>query len=178
MDYVGSITIDGVELSTIPRERRQNLITVIMQQPAKLPGTLRNNLLPWEISIDEHAVSAHADEELYDLLEQLGLRTHVEFNGGLDILAEDMNFSFGQRQLVSIAMAILHNRSFRTKIVLLDEVTSAMDSQLDDKVHAIMKTAFEGSTIFVVAHRTDLLYYVDTIAELERGWLTLSEPPL
>lgn len=178
MDYDGSVTIDGVELSTIPRERRENLITVITQQPAKLPGTLRNNLLPWEISIDEHAASTHADEDLYALLEQLGLRTHVEFNGGLDTLADDMNFSFGQRQLVSIAMAILHNRSFQTKIVLLDEVTSSLDSEMDDKVHGIMQTAFEGSTIFVVAHRTDLLYYVDTVAELERGWLALSEPPM
>jgi ATP-binding cassette, subfamily C (CFTR/MRP), member 1 len=109
----GSITIDGIDISTLPREELRSRLIVISQESFALPGTVRQNVDPYAASTPE--MIEHA-------LRRVGLWDAIQEKGGLEkAFGEDM-LSHGQRQLFSLARAIL--RKDIGKVVLLDEVTS------------------------------------------------------
>ena len=109
----GQISIDGVALDTIPRDLIRSRIVTVSQDHFVLPGTVRENLDPFNTS-DTAALT--------DALKDAGIWAAVEKKGGLDVkFAEDM-LSHGQKQLFSLARAIL--RKDQSRIVLLDEATS------------------------------------------------------
>ncbi|KAK2601519.1 hypothetical protein QQS21_004904 [Conoideocrella luteorostrata] len=166
LDYTGMILIDNVDLMDIPRQDLRHLITTISQDLVELPGTVRQNLLP--------TVSTQVGAEVYDamlkeVLERIGLLTYIIARGGLEEPFSEMGFSHGQRQLLSIARAILHKAETESKILLVDEATSAVDSETAHLMQDIMDEAFGDCTTITVSHRPEAIQSSDMVIEIGNG---------
>lgn len=107
----GSILIDGIDLSAVPRNAVRSRINCVSQDSYFLTGSVRLNLDPYATADDASLVIA---------LKKVKLWHHIESLGGLDADLDVETLSHGQRQLLSMARATLHP----SKIVVLDEVTS------------------------------------------------------
>lgn len=157
----GSVHIDGVDISTIPREVVRNNLSVIPQEPVFLKGTVRENLNPWAIS--SIPVS---DSAAQHILEKVGLWEIVTTAGGLDkpMDADDL-LSHGQRQLFCLARALLRP----SRIVILDEPTASVDNDTEVKMMQLIDQYFAGCTVIAVAHRLKTIAAYDRIAVFEGG---------
>lgn len=159
----GDIVIDGESLLQMPLERARAIISVIPQDPHLFSGTVRFNLDPFETHTDEEVWEALRDAHIYDYISRdpLGLLAVVEEGG--------KNFSVGQRQLLSLARAILR----RTKVLLCDEVTASIDYTTDRLIQATLRTspALKSATIITVAHRLRTIADSDKIVVIQAGKL-------
>lgn len=166
ISYEGSITIDGIDIKDVPRHQlRQSLIT-ITQEALRLPGTVRENLLPQDLGKES---VRHHDEEIKSTLQKVELLNHVESRGGLDKAFDEMDFSEGQRQLFSLARALLQRSIMGNKILLIDEATSNVDYESDARIQRILREAFKGCTRLVIAHRMQTIADSDVLMELADG---------
>ena len=120
----GQIKIDNRDISSLGLQTLRSSLTIIPQDPVLFTGTLRMNLDPFNKS------STH---DLWRALELAHLKSYVSsLSGGLDHLVSEGgdNLSVGQRQLLCLARACLR----KTKILLLDEATAAVDLETDDLI--------------------------------------------
>jgi ABC-type multidrug transport system fused ATPase/permease subunit len=165
LDYSGSITIDGVEVSKVPLQKLRSCITTITQDYVELHGSVRNNLLPYAANSSETIT----DDIVVDALKNFGLWERVSSSGGLNAEMATLGLSQGEKQLLYITRAFLHHRKTRSKVILVDEATSNMDRETDQNVQLLMKENFKGSTILMVAHRHDTIKDADMVIELANG---------
>lgn len=107
----GSITVDDIDLSTVPHEHIRTRLTTVPQDAYIFDGTVRLNVDPEETT---------SDEEIQQALEKVQLWTKVEQRGGLDAAMHDKFFSQGEMQLLVFARAMLR----KSKVLILDEFTS------------------------------------------------------
>ncbi|KAJ5660981.1 ABC transporter integral membrane type 1 [Penicillium longicatenatum] len=166
----GNITIDQTEILKIaPGSIRERLIAV-PQDSFTLLGTIRYN-------VDIMGLSS--DSEITSVLKQIGVWDAIETRGGLDALLEDHPLSQGEQQLLSLARAILKRQTSNGKcqVLILDEATSSLDTQTDQRVQKVMREAFRDCTVFSVAHRLDTIIDFDRIAVLEAGRLAKFDTP-
>ncbi|PVU98898.1 hypothetical protein BB559_001183 [Furculomyces boomerangus] len=159
----GCIHIDGINISTIQLKRLRSSISMIPQQPFLFEGCLRFNLDP----LDEYT-----DEMIWIALEATSLKAKVEdMPEKLDSLVVEngKNFSVGERQLISLCRAILHNK----KVVVMDEATANVDLETDKQIQQSIHTHFKNSTVITIAHRLDTVIGAgyDKIAVLDHGKL-------
>ncbi len=155
----GRITIDGVDISTIPRDIiRQRLVT-LPQDPLILVGTVRFNSDPLGRATDEAIISALTDVGLWPALQE---------RGGLDAEVTATSLSKGQQQLFALARAMLQN----AKVMLLDEPTSNIDPETDATIQRLLKERCAGCTVLTVAHRMDTILDSDIIVVLDEGKVT------
>lgn len=174
IDYEGSISIDGIEVSNVPRQQlRQSLIT-ITQDSLHLPGSVRENLLPQTLEYKKSQTSTTAtehDEEINAILAKVELLDHITSRGGLNKPFNEMNFSQGQRQLFSLARALLQKSITGSRILLIDEATSNIDYESDTRIQKILKEAFVDCTRLIIAHREQTIQDSDILMEFAGGKL-------
>lgn len=166
LNHTGGISIDGIDITDITHDGLREAITTISQEAINLPGSVKDNLAPKAFN------SGDIDEnELWSVLGLVRLRDHVTKNGGLDAPLSDMHFSVGQKQLMSTARAIVHQRYTKGKLVLMDEVTSNMDYETDELIQEVLDTAFADCTRIIISHRQSNNARYDIVISLEDGKL-------
>jgi ATP-binding cassette, subfamily C (CFTR/MRP), member 1 len=148
----------------MPRETIRRRLAVLPQEPMLLAGTLRFNLDPF---------GEHSDERIMSALENAGLKHHFQAKGGLDAPLEDSKLSAGQKQLLCVARISLD----RSKFLMLDEATSAVDHETEDKIIKLVHEKFIGITVIVVAHRLRTLLDFDLIIVLDQGQVVETGKP-
>jgi ATP-binding cassette, subfamily C (CFTR/MRP), member 4 len=158
----GDVLVDGVSLLSLSLEESRGLISLIPQDPHLFSGTVRFNIDPFHQHSDEEIWSALQDAQLSGYLQQAG-------DLGLDLPVEEggRNFSVGQRQLLSLARAIVR----RGKVILMDEVTASIDYLTDKAIQDTIRTsaALCSATIITVAHRLRTVADSDLIGFIEEG---------
>lgn len=115
----------------------------------------------------------HSDEAIINALKRVQLWDQITANGNLDSELDLECFSHGQRQLFCLARAMLK----RSKIVVLDEATSSVDTKTDELMQKLIRTEFWECTIIAVAHRLDTILDFDKIAVLDAGRLVEYDSP-
>ncbi|KAM0414623.1 hypothetical protein ACHAPT_013533 [Fusarium lateritium] len=164
----GSIHIDDVDISKIGLLDLRQRLTIIPQDPALFEGTMRENLDPGE---------EHDDTELWTALGLARLKEHVaSMNGGLDskVYEGGSNLSQGQKQLVSLARAMLKPSS----ILVLDEATAAVDTETDSHLQETLRESiFNNRTVITIAHRINTIIDSDRIVVLEKGEVAEFDTP-
>lgn len=152
----------GKTLDEIGTEQWYRHIAYVTQEVQLLGGSLRDNLLL--------ARPEASEQVLFEVIQAAGLNDLVaKLPHGLDsLIGENGNqISGGERQRLSIARALLHD----APILLLDEFTSALDSQTQAQVLQAIKTFSQGKTVISVAHRLETIEQADKIYEMEAGQL-------
>jgi ATP-binding cassette subfamily B protein len=155
----GDIKIDGVSINEITRENVHDLFAMVLQDTWLFNGTLRENLC--------FNVANATDETVNNAVDAVGLRHFVEtLPNGLDALVtENTNISQGQRQLITIARAMIKN----APLLILDEATSSVDTRTEMLVSNAMQKLTEGRTNFVIAHRLSTIRNADLILVMNDG---------
>lgn len=163
----GYVSIDGINTSTIGLADLRHNLSIIPQDSQAFEGTLRENLDPNE---------EHTDAELWRVLQLSHLKDHVQtMSGGLDTKVTEggSNFSVGQRQLLSIARALLTP----SKILVLDEATAAVDVETDKLIQETIRGEFKERTILIIAHRLNTILDSDKIVVLDKGHIAEFDTP-
>lgn len=171
IDRSGTIEIDGYDPKDLPPQLVRSRIAVIPQDPVILPGTVRNNIVPPDLVITRSGGAA-TDEEVICVLSDLQIWAHICDHGGLSVPFDNMNFSHGQKQLVSLARAVMHNRLVGTRIVIMDEATSHLDFEADESTQEYLIRAFDRCTVFNITHRENGFPKADYVMRLENGRLS------
>ncbi|KAI0035574.1 ABC protein [Vararia minispora EC-137] len=170
----GSITIDGIDISTLGLTDLRSRIAIIPQEPLLFSGTVRSNLDPF---------SLHDDARLWDALRRSYLAskdgaTGVPSSGRITLDAavepDGANLSVGQRSLLSLARALVKD----SKIVVLDEATASVDLETDSKIQDTIQTEFGDRTLLCIAHRLRTILSYDRILVLENGNVAEFDTPL
>ncbi|CZR62077.1 related to multidrug resistance protein [Phialocephala subalpina] len=159
-----SITIDGIDITRLPRELVRSRLNAIPQEPFFVRGTVRNNADPY---------GDHTDANIVSAIQKVHLWAIVSNKGGLDTELDAEFFSHGQRQLFCLARAILG----KSKVVILDEATSSVDTKSDELMQQVIRKEFRDCTIIAVAHRLDTIMDFDRIALLSKGELKEFDSP-
>ncbi|KAM3446727.1 hypothetical protein MY3296_009396 [Beauveria thailandica] len=167
IEFSGSINIDGLSIKMIPRHVLRSSITTMTQDGVELKGTIRINIFPF-------ALTPPTDAEIIATLERVGLWVHIHRQGGLESDMSKSHFSHGQKQLLFLARAILHQQVKQTKIILVDEATSSLDSTTDENMRQLMAEAFTDCTVITIAHQRDYAAEMDIVMELDSGNLSLA----
>ncbi|VDI69402.1 ATP-binding cassette, subfamily C (CFTR/MRP), member 5 [Mytilus galloprovincialis] len=163
----GKIIIDRIDISTIGLHDLRSKITIIPQDPVLFSGTMRMNLDPFE---------EYSNEEIWKALEHAHLKKFVDgLEEGLDHMCSEggENFSVGQRQLMCLARALLR----KTKILVLDEATAAVDLETDDLIQNTIRTEFSDCTILTIAHRLNTIMDYTRIMVLDAGNISEFDTP-
>ncbi|MFD8204948.1 NHLP family bacteriocin export ABC transporter peptidase/permease/ATPase subunit [Streptomyces sp. NPDC059695] len=156
--WEGVIRIDGMRLEDIPRGALAASVSFVDQDVFLFEGTVRDNVALWDPSVpDEAVVAALRDAAVYDEVARRpgGIHARVEQDG--------RNFSGGQRQRLEIARALVR----RPNVLILDEVTSALDAATEQTV--IDNLRRRGCACVVIAHRLSTVRDSDEIVVLDRG---------
>ena len=159
-----SISIDDVDIATLPQDILRERLTAIPQETLIIPGSLRENMDP----LQERNV---CDIDL--ALEKVGLASLVADRGGISTNMADISLSQGELQPFAVARALLH----ASKILVVDEMISSMDSLSEKGILDIVRTEFEGSTILAVAHRLTTINDFDLVMVMDGGCLIESGHP-
>lgn len=158
---VGQVTLDGVDISSIPVNTYRSHLALVSQEPTLFQGTIKENIqMGWKEEISDAAIEkACRDASIWDMIVSLpdGLDTDVGSAGAL--------LSGGQKQRIAIARALVR----QPKVLLLDEATSALDSESERVVQEALARAAKGRTTVTVAHRLATVKDADNIFVIHDG---------
>jgi len=161
----GSIEVDGVDIRNITRESLRKAYTMVLQDTWLFKGTIFENIAYGKEGATEEEVRAAAKAARID--------SYIEsLPDGFDtVLTDDgVNISKGQRQLITIARAMVSN----SHMLILDEATSNVDSRTEIKIQEAMTELMKGRTCFIIAHRLSTIRNADCILVVRDGKITES----
>ena len=155
----GNIYIDGVPIKEMKREEIHSLFAMVLQDTWVFNGTLKENLAYNTPSLN--------DEDFTNVIHDAHLTHFVRsLPGGLDYeIKDDTSISGGQRQLITIARAMLK----KAPMLILDEATSNVDTRTEEKIQEAMDRLSKGKTSFVIAHRLSTIKNADIILVMKDG---------
>ena len=156
----GSIRVGGHDVREFDRNDLRSLFGMVLQDTWLFKGTIRENIRYGRLDATDEEVEAAAKAAFADHF----IRT---LPGGYDMeINEDAsNISQGQRQLLTIARAILADR----RMLILDEATSSVDTRTEERIQMAMDNLMKGRTSFVIAHRLSTIRNADLILVLQEG---------
>ncbi|KAM3541608.1 hypothetical protein ARSEF1564_005468 [Beauveria bassiana] len=171
----GQIIIDGVDVSTVKLNRLRKAITLIPQDPFLFSGTLRSNVDPSGTKSDDLVLEVLRRVHLIPTAATKDVGNHTSEFAHLDMEIQPggVNVSYGQRQLLCLARALL----VRCPILILDEATSGVDDATDAAVQRVLREEFSHATILVVAHRLLTVADFDSILVMRDGKVAEMGPP-
>lgn len=158
----GSIRIDGVDIKDMPREKLRDIFGMVLQDTWLFHGTIYDN-------IRYGRIDARRDEVI-EAAKQANVHHFIRtLPDGYDMIVneEANNISQGEKQLLTIARAILKN----PPIMILDEATSSVDTRLEKMLQEAMHNVMQGRTSFVIAHRLSTIKNADLILVIKDGHL-------
>ncbi|SQF71365.1 ABC transporter ATP-binding protein [Streptococcus sanguinis] len=156
----GAITVDGHDIRHLSRQDYRKQFGMVLQDVWLYEGTIKENLRFGNLqATDEEIVEAAKAANVDRFIRTLPGGYNMEMN------QESSNISLGQKQLLTIARALLAN----PKILILDEATSSVDTRLELLIQKAMKTLMQGRTSFVIAHRLSTIQEADKILVLKDG---------
>lgn len=155
----GEIKIDGVPITKFTREKVHELFSMVLQDTWLFEGTVRENLV--------YNMQGITDEQLEQVCRACGLDKFVHSlpNGFDTVLSESASISAGQKQLLTIARAMLQN----APMLILDEATSSVDTRTELIIQRAMDELTKGRTSFVIAHRLSTIKNADLILVMKDG---------
>lgn len=155
----GVIKIDGVSLKDLKRENIHDVFSMVLQDTWLFDGTIRENLV--------YNMPGITDERLEEVCKACGLDKFVHsLPDGFDtVLSESTSISAGQKQLLTIARAMLQN----APMLILDEATSSVDTRTELMIQRAMDELTKGRTSFVIAHRLSTIRNADLILVMKEG---------
>lgn len=158
----GSIKIDGVDIRNMPREQLRSIFGMVLQDTWLFHGSIYDNIRYGRLDARKDEVIAAARQANVDHF----IRTLPD---GYDMIVneEANNISQGEKQLLTIARAILKN----PPIMILDEATSSVDTRLEKMLQEAMHNVMQGRTSFVIAHRLSTIRNADLILVIKDGHL-------
>ncbi|KAL0363619.1 UNVERIFIED_CONTAM: ABC transporter C family member 2 [Sesamum calycinum] len=163
----GRILIDDFDIAKFGLTDLRKVLSIIPQSPVLFSGSIRFNLDPF---------GEHNDPDLWEALERAHLKDVIRRSAsGLDaeVFEGGENFSVGQRQLLSLARALLR----RSKILVLDEATAAVDVRTDALIQKTIREEFKSCTMLTIAHRLNTIIDSDQILVLDSGQVIEYDTP-
>ena len=156
----GKISIDGRDITSLSREELRSYFTMVLQDTWLFRGTIMENIRYGRLdATNEEVIEAAKAAHIHHFIKTLPGGYDMELN------EEASNISQGQKQLLTIARAILANKP----ILILDEATSSVDTRTEVLIQKAMNKLMEGRTTFVIAHRLSTIRNADKILVLKDG---------
>ncbi len=156
----GAVLVDGTDVREFPLEALRSRIGMVLQNNLLFSGTIRENLLWGKAdATEEEMIQAARDAQAYDFI--------MSFPDGFDTLLDQggVNVSGGQKQRLCIARAMLRQPS----ILILDDSTSAVDTQTEALIRASFRANLAGTTVIIIAQRISSVEHADRILVLDDG---------
>jgi ATP-binding cassette, subfamily B, multidrug efflux pump len=155
----GEILVDGIPLQSLSRERVGDLFCMVLQDTWMFEGTIRDN-----IAYNKQGVT---DEEIINVCKSIGVHHFITtLSHGYDtVLNEEASISAGQRQLLTIARAVIKN----APMLILDEATSSVDTRTEVLIQNAMDKLMAGRTSIIIAHRLSTIRNADLILVMNEG---------
>lgn len=155
----GSIRIDGVDTKAMTRSEVHDAFSMVLQDTWLFEGTIRDNLIYDQIEI--------SDERMMEASKAVGIHHFImTLPDGYDTILDDtVTLSVGQKQLLTIARALLKD----APLLILDEATSSVDTRTEELIQKVMDRLMEGRTSFVIAHRLSTIRNADLILVMKDG---------
>lgn len=156
----GSITVDGYDIRDLSRKDYRRQFGMVLQDAWLFGASIKENLQFGNLEA--------SDTDIIDAAKTANVDHFIRtLPGGYDMIInqESSNISLGQKQLLTIARALLAN----PKILILDEATSSVDTRLELLIQKAMKVLMQGRTSFVIAHRLSTIQEADKILVLKDG---------
>jgi ABC-type multidrug transport system fused ATPase/permease subunit len=164
----GVIKIDGVDIRTIGLGALRSGVGIIPQNPTLFTGSVRSNLDPF---------GTYSDEEIWQSLGFCSMSGVIEALPGqlaAPVAEFGENFSQGERQLLTVARALL----YKPTVLIMDEATASIDMKTDQLIQQSIREKFVDSTVLTIAHRLDSILHCDRIMVLNQGRLAEFDTPL
>ncbi|XP_071489513.1 ATP-binding cassette sub-family C member 12-like [Diadema antillarum] len=163
----GSIVIDGVDISQLGLRDLRSHLSIIPQEPVLFIGTIRSNLDPF---------NENSEFDIWQALERTGMKetiTSLPGKLGAIVVENGENFSVGERQLLCMTRALLR----KSKVLLLDEATAAIDTHTDSLIQKTIREAFSECTILIIAHRLNTVLDCNKILVMDKGQVCEFDTP-
>ena len=155
----GHISIDGVPIQDLTRENLHEAVGMVLQDTCTFEGTLRDNIV--------YSTEGVSDERIMEVIHEVGLDYFVStLPDGIDtVLSEKTEVSAGQKQLITIARAMVEN----PPVLILDEATSSVDTRIEQVIQTAIDKLTQDRTSFVIAHRLSTIRNADVIFVMKDG---------
>ena len=156
----GAIYLDGRNIRTFDRHDLRNNFAMVLQETWLFAGTIMENIRYGKLDATDEEVKAAAKAAYAD-------RFIHTLPGGYDMVLneEATNVSQGQKQLLTIARAMLANK----RVLILDEATSSVDTRTEERIQQAMDKLMQGRTSFIIAHRLSTIRNADLILVMDHG---------